>query len=403
MAHKRTLTDALIRANADRLTICDVSVGRKGLLGYLKAIGGVNVVKIVPLNGGAGESQADGKKLKVVCGNQTGIIADGDWIGDKTPMAYAEVRVSPKHTVHPNFGSGELAEALAQVLPFITVEDNRPVLGCVSIEAGEGKLTMVTANGFVLAVKSLDYDEGEGRTLIKASELKSALIAIRRAQRVKLAIENNGFKGLSLDTELIRYKFQAEDGTFPAWSKLIPEGGEHLAHFDTIEALKAVSSLKALADEKEYMIDLNIGDGLLTLTTVDGDGKVDISADTDGDPVAVRLNGGYLTAVLRAVSGMVDMRVKSPADPVDFTAVDFRVIVMPVMVSDKKDTANTTATATATTTTPEKPDTEAEGEPETEAEEKPETETETPPEQPEKPKRTRKAKGSRKPELAAVA
>ncbi|MFC1981764.1 hypothetical protein ACFLVN_05960 [Chloroflexota bacterium] len=56
-------------------------------------------------------------------------------------------------------------EALNRVLPFTAKEDNRPVLQCVLFKAGEGKLTMASADGFRLAVVTLDYD-GEGEALI---------------------------------------------------------------------------------------------------------------------------------------------------------------------------------------------------------------------------------------------
>ncbi len=45
IAHKALLVDALSRAVADRVVLSDITLGRKGLLGYLKALGGSNVVK----------------------------------------------------------------------------------------------------------------------------------------------------------------------------------------------------------------------------------------------------------------------------------------------------------------------------------------------------------------------
>ena len=51
---------------------------------------------------------------------------------------------------------------------------------------------------------------------------------------------------LILDTELIRYKWTSYQGNFPDWQKLIPTEFNTLAHFDTVEAIKATNSLKAL-------------------------------------------------------------------------------------------------------------------------------------------------------------
>jgi DNA polymerase-3 subunit beta len=119
VAHKAKLVNALSRALADRLLLMDFTMGRKGLLGYIKALSGSNIVKIVPsTNGSASEAQAAAKRLKVVCGATTSYLEDMAWIGDKTPMTLAEIRVCPDNSVKPNLGSLELSEAISRVLPF---------------------------------------------------------------------------------------------------------------------------------------------------------------------------------------------------------------------------------------------------------------------------------------------
>ena len=165
VAHKATLVSALSRALADRVTLMGLTIGRKGLLGYLKALGGSNVVKVTPA-GNASGSQVIGKRLKVLCGANTSTIGDSDWIGDKMPLTFCEVRVSLSNSVKPNVGALELAKALAKVLPFTARDEARPVLNCVKFKAKEGKLTLVSADGFRLAIISLDYDDGEGQALV---------------------------------------------------------------------------------------------------------------------------------------------------------------------------------------------------------------------------------------------
>ena len=64
VAHKAMLVSALSRALADRVILNDVTLGRKGLLGYLKALGGSNIVKVIPSNGSASGTQATDKRLK---------------------------------------------------------------------------------------------------------------------------------------------------------------------------------------------------------------------------------------------------------------------------------------------------------------------------------------------------
>src|SRR4030043_1396292 len=188
------------------------------------------------------------------------------WVGDKTPMTLCEVRVSPSNTVKPNLGALELSEALSRVLPFTAKEDNRPVLQCVLFRAKEGKLTIVSADGFRLAVVTLDYD-GEGEALILRDELRGIANALRKAHRVNLSFEKSGDSldgsSLVIDTELMRYKWRADEGQFPDYEKLIPAEANVTAHLDTVEAGKAIASLKVPADSKSYPIDLSLNGGIV--------------------------------------------------------------------------------------------------------------------------------------------
>ena len=125
-----------------------------------------HATKVTPSSGSASGMQATVKRLKVICGANTSYLADGEWIGDKTPLTLCDIRVSPNNSVKPNIGASELSEALAKVLPFTAKDEARPVLACVKFEAKDGKLRLVSADGFRLAVVTLDYDDGEGEALI---------------------------------------------------------------------------------------------------------------------------------------------------------------------------------------------------------------------------------------------
>ncbi len=336
------LAGAMSRALADRVTLVGITIGRKGFLGYLKALGGSNIIKIVP-DGSAGESQANGNKgLKVICGSNTGHLTEGDWIGDKTPMTFCEVRVNPRTAVKPNIGTTELAEALNRVLPFTAKDDNRPVLQCVYFVAKDGKLSLISADGFRLAVARLDYDDGEGQALINRDDLKGVVNALRKARRARVSFEANGDNAesgsLVIETEQIRYKWVSVQGTYPDYEKLTPTEFNLTAHFDTVEAIKAISSLKVLSDSKTYPIDLNIGNGRMVLANPDDRGQAELPADTEGKG-KVRIEGRYLADVLKACGGMVDFKVTSPISPTLFSHDGYYVVVMPMMTEEAKQQA----------------------------------------------------------------
>ncbi len=339
VAHKAMLVNALSRALADRVMLMDLTIGRKGLLGYLKALGGSNVVKVIPSSGSASGSQTIGsKRLKVICGANTSYLAGNEWIGEKTPMTLCDVRVSPSNSVKPNIGASELAEALARVLPFTATDDARPILQCVNFVAKDGKLTLVSADGFRLAVLSLDYDDGEGQALINRDDLKGIANALRRAKRARVSFEGEDIKTLTIDTELIRYKWVSVDGSFPDYEKLIPTEFNTFAHLDTVEAIKAVGSLKVIADSKAYPIDLTIGDGKIVMANPDDKGQAELVADTDGQ-VKIRVDGGYLADALKACGGMVDFKLTNAVSPMLFTSNGYQLVVMPMLTTEANEQA----------------------------------------------------------------
>jgi len=336
VAHKAKLVNALSRALAERLLLMDFTMGRKGLLGYIKALSGSNIVKIVPsTNGSASEAQAVAKRLKVVCGATTSYLEDTAWIGDKTPMTLAEIRVCPDNSVKPNLGSLELSEAISRVLPFTAKDEKRPVLQCVLFRAKEGKLSLVASDGFRLATVTLDYDDGEGDVLIHKDELRGIANALRKAKRVRLGFEASGdtLDGMSLiiDTEAIRYQWRGAEGQFPEYEKLIPAEFNTLAHLDTVEAVKAVYSFRALSDNpKDYPIDLTIGEGKIVMANPDEKGEAIIPADTDGQG-SVRVDGRYLAEALKACGGMADFKLVNAYSPMLFANDGYQVLVMPLM------------------------------------------------------------------------
>ncbi|MFC1943545.1 hypothetical protein ACFLWO_03075 [Chloroflexota bacterium] len=347
VAHKATLVNALSRALSERVVLLDYTIGRRGLLGYLKALSGSNIIKIVPDSGSASEVRTSEKRLKVTCGANTSYLEDSAWVGDKTPMTLCEVRISPNRTVKPNIGGLELSEALNRVLPFTTKEDNRPVLQCVLFKAKEGKLTMVSADGFRLAMVTLDYD-GEGEALILHDDLRGIANALRKAHRVNLSFEASGesLDGVSLviDTEITRYKWRGADGSFPDYEKLIPAEAHITAHLDTVEAGKAIASLKVLADSKDYPIDLHLNGGIV-MSSPDDKGEVTMPADIEGGEVRVRIDGAFLTEALRACGGMVDFKLTDGKSPVLFVVDGYQLVVMPMLTADSQKPEAETETA----------------------------------------------------------
>ncbi|MDD5489048.1 MAG: hypothetical protein PHH49_08850, partial [Candidatus Omnitrophica bacterium] len=119
------------------------------------------------------------------------------------------------------------------------------------------------------------------------------------------------------------------------YEKLIPAEANITAHLDTVEAGKAIASLKALADSKSYPIDLHLNGGVV-MSSPDDKGEVTMPADIEGGEVRVRIDGSYLTEALRACGGMVDFKLTDGKSPVLFAVEGYQLVVMPMLTGEAK-------------------------------------------------------------------
>jgi len=210
---------------------------------------------------------------------------------------------------------------------------------------------------------------------------------LKRAKRVRIGFEASGQldgkQNLILDTELVRYKWTSLDGTFPDWRKLIPTEFNASVSFDSVEAIKAVSSLKVLADSKSYPIDLTIGNGKVVMANPDDKGQAEINADTQGEGMRIRLDGKYLAEALRACGGMVELKLTNSYSPMLYAVNGYQLVVMPMATNQSAEDMKRDGKAK----TQAEPSGEAEAEPTAEAEGTTEGEPEA-----DKPKRKRKVK-----------
>jgi hypothetical protein len=369
VCHKERLVSALSRATAERVTLFDseTTLGRKGFLSYLKALAGGNVLKVTPAGVSASGLQANGKGLKVVCGNHQSYISDGAWLKDKTPFSFCQIRVSPSYAVMPNIGANELAEALSRVLPFTDADDARPVLQCVKVVQKDDKLTLIAADGFTLGEISLDFEAGEAEALINRDDVKAVIPALRKAKRVKVTFEqkpdndNGGLlaKSLVVDTELIKYSLPSQEGSYPDYGKVFPSDFIASASFDTKEAIKACQSLLAIwfDDNTKGLyrpLTLTVADNKVTIEAKEDRGSMVVSAETSGE-AKIAVAGNYLIKALRACGGIAEMKLASQQSPIALTVDGYRCLLMPMRLPESKPETEAVATETETKTdaTPE--------------------------------------------------
>lgn len=322
VCHRERLIEAIAKAQSDIIEVVNTSLGRKGLLAYLKALDGSNTVKVVP----------DGEQgLKVVCGANVSYVPKEAWVGKKPNWFSAcQVIVSPHSNITPNLGANELADALAKVLPFTEQgKEARANLKCIYFKQSNGCLVLTGVDGYKLCSVSLAFSDGEEEALIPANELKGLTQALKRAKRVRIGFqEDDKGKALVIHTESISYKFNSERVSFPDYDKVIPTKYVATATIDTKAMLKAVKSLKALSLDKLIPITLTFGNDKVGLEG--NQGKVELEAQTEGEGKLV-MPSDNLAKCLRAIgAGIAEVKMSSPTAPLTISLDGVLVLCMPI-------------------------------------------------------------------------
>jgi len=137
-----------------------------------------------------------------------------------------------------------------------------------------------------------------------------------------------------IETEAIRYKWRSESGTYPDFEKVIPDEFMAVARFDTREMMRAGASLSALSLDRTSAITLSIKEGTLVMSATEDRGQAQIEAETEGE-AQTAISGAYLIQALKALWGMVEMKVNTPQAPILFTVDGYRLAVMPISLPSK--------------------------------------------------------------------
>ncbi len=241
-----------------------------------------------------------------------------------------------------------LREAIAQVVFSAATDDSRPVLTGVDLVVEGNKLTLAAADGFRLAVRTLDLKKkvGERQEVIVPAKALAELNRLLQDQDEPVQMTFNANKTQVLfrlkDVELVAQLIQ---GTFPDYSRLIPKEWGSRAVVEVRDFLQETKIASIFARD---------GSGIVRITFLAGEegqpGEMTISAraeeigdnsgvldaTVEGEPSKIAFNGKYLQEVLAVLDGgRVALETTGPSQPGVIRPVDndnYIHVVMPMFV-----------------------------------------------------------------------
>lgn len=241
-----------------------------------------------------------------------------------------------------------LREAIAQVVFSAATDDSRPVLTGVDLVVEGNKLTLAAADGFRLAVRTLDLKKkaGERQEVIVPAKALAELSRLLQDQDEPVKMTFNANKTQVLfrlkDVELVAQLIQ---GTFPDYSRLIPKEWQSRAVVEVRDFLQETKIASIFARD---------GSGIVRITFLAGEegkpGEMTISAraeeigdnsgmldaTVEGEPSKIAFNGKYLQDVLQVLDGgRVALETTGPSQPGVIRPIDnenYIHVVMPMFV-----------------------------------------------------------------------
>lgn len=154
----------------------------------------------------------------------------------------------------------DLKTRFKKILPFMSTEDSRYYLKGVYLEYANNNLRATATNGHILCTMEWDINNEEAQepfSVICPDFAVKSLIKIISAKKntdggVMLSVDD---QNIEFDFFDFKYKTRAIDGTFPDYTKVIPDGKESLKK--GLNAKYLISVLNALGNSP---VDIEVDD-----------------------------------------------------------------------------------------------------------------------------------------------
>lgn len=220
--------------------------------------------------------------------------------------------------------SEELKRLIDKARFAISTEETRYYLNGIYLHVANSEdgsvLRAVATDGHRLAQVDQDVPEG-------AVGMPGIIVPRKTVGEVrKLIDEIDGAVSVSLSDTKIRFSFAGAvitskliDGTFPDYSRVIPEGNDKMLEMDCRVFAESVDRVSTISSDKTRSVKLSLGEDMLTLSVNSPDSGTateELAASYSADTFEIGFNSRYLMDILSQVEGeTVQVLLADPSAP----------------------------------------------------------------------------------------
>jgi DNA polymerase-3 subunit beta len=189
----------------------------------------------------------------------------------------------------------------------ISTEETRYYLnGIYFHKAEDGNLCAVATDGHRLALTRQSLPSG-------ASQMPSVILPRKAVSELrKLLDDHDGDVSIGLSETRAKFGFGAVlltskliDGTFPDYTRVIPEGNDRIMQVDVSSFSAAVDRVSTISSEKSRSVKMGLKSGLLTLSASNTDASSateQLEVRYDGPEMDIGFNARYLLDIANQVN-----------------------------------------------------------------------------------------------------
>ncbi len=242
----------------------------------------------------------------------------------------------------------DLKEMIHQVVFSASTDEARPVLTGVLVTVEGNKITLASADGFRLSVRSAELSspaEQPINVIIPARALSElARVATDGDQAVSMLLPPGRGQVVfrMKDVELVS---QLIEGNFPDFQQVIPRTFETRSVMSTEQFLKACKQAEIFARESSHIARLNITPGgelqpgtveIFAQSEETGSNETVVDASIEGPPILIAFNVRFLRDVLEVINTPnVALETTTSASPGVIRPLgeeDFLHVIMPMHI-----------------------------------------------------------------------
>lgn len=235
-----------------------------------------------------------------------------------------------------------MKDMIRQTIFAISQDETRPVLTGSLIEIKEGKFTMVSIDGYRLAIKKANIDNlKNNKAVVPGKTLNETLKIISSFEDEEQLNIYFTDKHILFSTENVRIVSRLLDGEFINYSQIEPKDFKSKLTSKLDEFLNGIERASLMAREsKNNFIKFSIKDDLLVISSnVEiGSAHEEIKIKLDGKDIDIGFNPKYIIDVLKVIdSEEIEMELTTSVSPCIIRPLNdknYTYIILPVRMAN---------------------------------------------------------------------